>query len=271
MKCFYHSDLDGVCSAYWVYHTVGDGCEFIRIDYGTRFPIETIQEDESVYIVDYSITPDEMRELLGKTGHVVWIDHHKTAIEKYVGFEVDIPGVRREGAEAACVLVFKYFNPHDPVPMFTQLVSDWDTWTFAFGDDARAFHIAMTAEDLRPQSELWRRFHYSMTFVGHVIDAGYTMLKFRDGWAASYMALGFEVEIWGYSCFAVNLGRCNSDYFKSLKVPYDILIPFVWDGTEWKVSLYSSTVDVSDIAKLYGGGGHPGAAGFQVAELPFHK
>jgi len=35
--------------------------------------------------------------------------------------------------------------------------------------------------------------------------------------------------------------------------------------------MYSKTVDVSKIALKYGGGGHVGASGFQVKELPFKK
>ncbi|MDO5845105.1 MAG: DHHA1 domain-containing protein, partial [Methanocorpusculum sp.] len=61
-------------------------------------------------------------------------------------------------------------------------------------------------------------------------------------------------------------------YFKSLPPDkYEIFIPFVFDGEQYTVSLYSTTVDVSEIAKSFGGGGHKGASGFQCAELPFAK
>jgi nanoRNase/pAp phosphatase (c-di-AMP/oligoRNAs hydrolase) len=96
------------------------------------------------------------------------------------------------------------------------------------------------------------------------------------------MKLGFETEFEGqstndytyrpYKCFAVNLGHCNSDYFKSLpEGKYDILMPFVFNGEQFIISLYSKTVDVSEIAKKYGGGGHKGAAGFTCYRLPFTR
>jgi len=98
------------------------------------------------------------------------------------------------------------------------------------------------------------------------------MNAFRDGWARDYMNLGFESEFEGAKCFAVNLGRCNSEYFKSIPVgKYDVLMPFVFDGDQYTVSLYSPTIDVSEIAKKHGGGGHKGASGFQCKELPFKK
>lgn len=98
------------------------------------------------------------------------------------------------------------------------------------------------------------------------------MTKFRDGWAKGYMKLGFETEFEGVKFFAVNLGHCNSEYFKSLpEGEYDGFMPFSFNGDLFTVSMYSKTVDVSEIAKKYGGGGHKGASGFQCKELPFKK
>ena len=68
MKVFYHVDNDGKCAAYWVKHFVNnnDGyeTEYIKINYGIEFPLEKINVDEIVYIVDYSILPEEMDKLL---------------------------------------------------------------------------------------------------------------------------------------------------------------------------------------------------------------
>jgi len=50
-----------------------------------------------------------MRELLITTKNVTWIDHHKTAIEKYNDFEYDIRGVRYDGI-AGCMLTYCYLH-----------------------------------------------------------------------------------------------------------------------------------------------------------------
>ena len=86
MKIFYHIDNDGKCAGFWVYQMVTQdkyGKECISINYDIPFPFEKINPDEKVYIVDYSILPEEMDQLLEITSDVVWIDHHKTAIERY--------------------------------------------------------------------------------------------------------------------------------------------------------------------------------------------
>lgn len=295
MKCFYHGDNDGKCAAFWVYAHVGlyDGYNdvndsFIEINYNKRFPIEIIRPNEQVYIVDYSISPDEMRELLKITKDVTWIDHHKTAIEKYADFEHNIRGVRYDGV-AGCMLTYCYIHHMTPgrgqgeikpfdismtedAPMFTKLIADWDVWTFKYGDDTRYFKVGTDSLDLTPDGNTWWDMFAEET-EQEIIEKGKVITAFRDQWASNYInKLGFEVEFEGYKCFTVNLGYSNSEYFKSLpEGKYDILMPFVFDGENYIVSLYSKTVDVSEIAKKHGGGGHKGASGFTCRKLPFSK
>ena len=298
MKCFYHNDADGKCAGFWVFQCAGmtdihGHCDFIEMSYEKPFPIDTICPNEQIYIVDYSISPDEMRELLKITTDITWIDHHKTAIEKYDGFEYDIRGLRYDGI-AACMLTYCYLNhmtrcgfgdikPFDismtkDAPMFTKLIADWDVWKFDYGDDTRKFITAFNSYDFHPESKEWDKFFYTgfcndPTFETELLEEGAAMIKYRDGWAKSYLeCFGFETEFEGLRCFAVNLGNCNSEYFKSLpECKYDAFMPFAFNGEKWTVSMYSTTHDISDICKKHGGGGHAKAAGFTCVELPFKK
>ena len=111
MKVFYHGDLDGQAAAWCVNHCVDldprakrEGVSFHVINYGQRFPLETIAPGEQVWILDYSIEPSEMRCLLEVTADVTWIDHHKTAIEKYRDFPQLIRGLRRDGTAHGLLL-----------------------------------------------------------------------------------------------------------------------------------------------------------------------
>ena len=89
MKVFYHNDMDGIVSARVILDDfITQGKEFqkedfIEMDYNKQFPLDKIADKEQVYIIDYSIAPEEMTQLLAKTPRVVWIDHHKSVIEKY--------------------------------------------------------------------------------------------------------------------------------------------------------------------------------------------
>ena len=98
MKCVYHKDLDGIASAAIVSHFVKEPCDYIEVGYSKEFPFDQIAKDELVYIVDFSI--EEWERLLEITKDVVWIDHHKSAIELYADYSY-LDGIRSVAA-AAC-------------------------------------------------------------------------------------------------------------------------------------------------------------------------
>jgi len=296
MKCFYHNDADGMCSGFWVALSVGlanpeQETTFIEMDYNKQFPMDSILPDEQIYIVDFSIQPNEMKQLLTITKDVTWIDHHKTAIAKYADFPYDIRGLRYDGI-AACMLTYCYIHhmtdrgmgdskPFDikmtyEAPYFTRLIADWDVWRFEYGNDTRHFITAFNSYDFNPQSDMWNIFLERWEENGgeyDLIREGKTMIKFRDGWAADVCkSKGFEVMFEGHKAYALNLPNCNSEYFDSINDgSYDILIPFSYNGEKWTYSLYSKTVDVSELAKKYGGGGHASASGFVSDSLLLKK
>lgn len=293
MKCFYHVDADGKCAAFWVKWFIGDikdeEDEYIKINYGMDFPFEKIRDGEKVYIVDYSLPVEEMKRLLDITKDITWIDHHKTAIEKYKDFEEPIRGVRYDGV-AGCMLTYCYLkhmtrngegkikpfskSMTKDAPYFTKLIADYDVWTFEYGDDTRFFHVSFEAENFNPDSDNWVELMGLMNEAQY-IENGKIMLKYRDSFAKEYCeSKGFETEFEGYKVYAMNVGLAGSDWFKSVDDgSYDILMPFSFNGRNgtWTYSMYSKTVDVSNIAKKFGGGGHKGAAGFNTDQMIFER
>lgn len=297
MKCFYHIDEDGKCSAFWVNklarHYDGYEKKFIPINYGVEFPFETIQPDEQVYIVDYSIFPEEMEKLLKITSDITWIDHHASAIKRYDNFPHNIKGIRYDGI-AGCMLTYCYLKhmvkldqnnesvacvPFDismteDAPMFTKYIADFDVWKFEYGDDTRAFEMGMQLYDLDPIAEGKDNIFEAMLIFGcevecNVVSRGRDLLIYRDNWAKEYCGhVGFETNFEGYKCFAINLAMISSDHFNSIEQDkYDMFIGFSYNGKVWNYSLRSTKVDCSQIAMKYGGGGHKGAAGFSTDSL----
>lgn len=76
-----------------------------------------------------------------------------------------------------------------------------------------------------------------------------------------------------YKCYVMNLilPGIGSEMFAKKLQEYDICIGIVYKNGLWKLSLRSNgKVDVSEIAKKLGGGGHAMAAGVEgLKELPF--
>ena len=275
MKCFYHNDLDGRCAGAIVHKKAresGESCEFFPIDYKDEFPFESIQKDEVVYIVDFSLQkPGEFEQLLEITDNVIWIDHHKTAIEKHG--DLQVAGIREDGI-AGCVLTWHWLFPDEKMPKAVELIGDYDVWTFKYGEDTKKFQVGMKLEDTHPQSRLWDTLLEWDARVPLIIEQGTAALRYREGHYKDLIeAISFFTEFEGYRAVACNAALANSMLFDSVNAGYDLMMPFYFDGSQWTVSIYTKRddVDCSELAKKYGGGGHKQAAGFQCKELPFTK
>jgi oligoribonuclease NrnB/cAMP/cGMP phosphodiesterase (DHH superfamily) len=127
IKIFFHNDNDGRCAGNIIVDYYGHTMEenrddYIEINYDKEFPMDIIQQDETVYIVDYSIPPELMWELQ-KRANVVWIDHHATAIEKYKDYLNPIQGIRKTCA-SGCELTWMYFYGNKSMPDAVMFIGD---------------------------------------------------------------------------------------------------------------------------------------------------
>jgi oligoribonuclease NrnB/cAMP/cGMP phosphodiesterase (DHH superfamily) len=284
MKVFYHDDMDGKCAAHvvnsWDDYPTPSAC-FNAINYGQDFPLENIEADEKVYILDFSIEPSDMEKLLAITKDVVWIDHHKTAIEKYESFPHKIEGMRSYRF-SGCVLAYTWMAKQyserigREVPEYIMLIGDRDTWTWDYGDRTRHFFAGLEAHDTFPRSLIWcdLRWHGKQKVDG-LVKEGKIIQRYKDRTQQEYLTKnGFWVEFETHKCYAVN-GRYSSLPFQAVVPDAEIWMSFRYmpDGY-WMASLYSDKIDVSEIAKRYEyhgkkGGGHKGAAGFECEYPPF--
>lgn len=276
MKCFYHSaDLDGHCSGAIVKH-FNPECELIGINYGDKFPWETIGR-ETVYMVDFSLQPFKDMVKLYKTCNLIWIDHHISAMREYKnhGFmEEDIGGFRCDGI-GACKLVWEYFTDK-PTPYSIQLLAEYDVWNHE-DPNTLPFQYGMRQYETFPSKnfDFWGDlFKDDGSIENKIINEGRLILKYADSENKKYCsACAFETNLDGLKCIAVNKMLTNSKVFDSVwdNAKYDAMLTFGWRKGSWTISLYTDKpdVDVSAIAKNRGGGGHKQAAGFQCKEIPF--
>jgi len=285
MHIFFHNDLDGQGSGHVIHDatkknivmvTPSEEVKYHSIHYAARFPIEEIGKDERVWIVDFSIPVDDMQVLLERTTHVIWIDHHMTSIATYGGVRfpalVDniIPGMRVDG-RAGCVLTYMYIHncEYEDVPEYIRLIGDRDVWKFEYGQRTKDFCMGIGVLDLKPTSRDWEK---AKLAIDHYIEVGSGINMYLTNWYSSYnKSWGYETEFEGHTCFVVN-GKFPADASDEITKKYDIAITTVYDGGVWTITFYSrKEIDVSEIAKKYGGGGHFGAAGCTLKELPFMK
>lgn len=273
MKVFYHSDLDGCCSAA-IYKIHYPDVELIGINYGQPFPWETIRKNERVAMVDFSLQPFSDMIRLNDICDLTWIDHHKTAIAEEEAANVPFVGFREVGT-AGCELTWMFINIHTTsIPRAVYLLGRYDVWDWQNVSGALEFQYGMRQFNADPNDiTFWARLFVDDDYVEQIIRDGALLLaKERKGNAMYMRTAGFVSNLEGLRCLTVNKGLTNSLVFDSAfdAALHDIMLSFCWYRDHWKISLYSNNdIDVSEIAKRYGGGGHKGAAGFQCAELPF--
>jgi hypothetical protein len=293
----YHSaDFDGIFCREIAHKFLPDAA-LIGWDYGQ--PIPKIEDDvERLYMLDISV-PELMND-----PRLIWIDHHKSAIDKWHFVAGNIPsaikGYRIDGV-AACRLAWQYFSKwsqnaieisktilptkQDFVdrnvsePLAVRLAGEYDIW------DKRDPRAELFQHGLRSQNidlHLWRWMlgtdcdqSMMVSSVKALLKQGeviqYAKSQENEGIILSY---GFNLEFEGLVFLACNHARFNSHLFTAgIKPSHDALLGFNYDGKNksWRVSLYHAPGkehhDLSLIAVKYGGGGHKGACGFRLENI----
>lgn len=129
VRCYYHKiDLDGKCSAAIVRRKYPD-CELIGVDYPDRPDFDKINPGDTVFVVDFSFEPDDMRAIAAIAKiDFIWIDHHKSAIEKMESNLMSHVQGKREIGKAGCELTWEYFFPNEPMPIAVSRLGRYDVW-----------------------------------------------------------------------------------------------------------------------------------------------
>lgn len=315
--CFYHrADFDGVCSAAIVKKFVPD-CELYGIDYGDPFPWDKASMRDpadkgrpppgprKVFMVDFSLKPGDMGHL-SECGDLVWLDHHKSAIESCPDM---IDGIRNPKF-AGCELTWMWFAPEGPgsvpglpqpapFPEAVRLLGRYDVWDAKNPDWERIesfqFGMRVVSGAYDPNWHLWEKLlvadcRDSMFEVRSIEEYGALVLSYRDQEAKQLCADGCHEEMIGLRAFVpvrvdggatrffrlicLNSLQRGSWQFDSVWDPakHDAMCVYgqLKDG-RWRVSLYSTKdeVDCGAICRAFGGGGHEGAAGFLCDRLPW--
>lgn len=270
MICFYHSkDLDGHCSGAIVRY-FRPSIEMIPFNYADNFPWDQVAKHDEIYMVDLSLPPDEMEKLfrLKKNG-LIWIDHHETAINDCPS---EIKGLRRIG-DAACELTWEYLSMASGTPFAVWLLGRYDVWDHE-NKDVIPFQYGLKRHNTDPSKEmgLWKELlSGGDEKTKELIKEGAIIKGYVDGFYKRVCKNAFEINFDGYRAIVVNTQETSTYTFDSVydKTKHDLMIGFFTDGKYWHCSLRSNKINVGQLAKSHGGGGHREAAGFSCQKLPW--
>lgn len=291
-KVIYHrSDFDGIFCREIAKKFLPDA-ELIGWDYGDPEPY--VSKDDDLYILDLSV-PSLMEH-----PKLIWIDHHKSAIEKYRR-DAKSPSSYLIDGVAACRLAWQWFthetanqvmsdarylpDKEDYVerrvkePTAVRLAGEYDIWDRR-DPNAELFQHGLRSRELT--TEDWTDLLASTPFRGGIVEdlleaAKVVQYVQRQSDKAAIEACGYSLQWEGLTFLAVNAGARGFNSFlfiAGLKPEHDACLGWrmVKPG-KYSVSLYHAPGkehhDLSLIATKYGGGGHRGACGYTCESLPF--
>lgn len=262
---YHHNDLDGICAAAILNKVYGD-CICIPVQYDQdTWNIQNVVDADEVFVVDFTFHDmEKLSEIARDKLH--WIDHHKTAMEthKELWDSEDVNGYRSLD-NSGCGLTWKYCY-NNPVPWAVIYIEDRDLWKFKL-PDTRAFCAGVSAVIKDPYNEEWvtlldgEDFNKSIYYT----ELGNILLNTQKRRVEHLFESGFPCEIHGHNALLVNSTSDISELGEYIYT-HDFELAVIWHvrGDNVIVSLRSNTVDCSEIAKQYGGGGHLHAAGFSI-------
>lgn len=264
--CIYHNDADGRASAAIVRRALGPETKLYEMQYGDSLPLEELLHAKHLVIVDFSL-PREDIQRLADYHKITWIDHHKSALEELKDISQDWPGIRSID-EAACVLSWQYYFPEQATPKAIILIGDRDIWRWA-EEETGAFNEGLYQLNTNPHNDaLWEPLLNNDTnIITKLVKHGTILREARLRAIHSATAhYGYPVIFEGHSTLAINM-RGSGDLGEHIrnrgyKIGYCYIDNFNHGEINTYVTLYSDSVDVAEIAKRFGGGGHAGAAGF---------
>lgn len=267
----YHNDLDGFGAAWAAWKKFGNKADYLAADYGK--PIPEGPKNKEVYMFDLCFSEEKMKLLLRENKKLIVIDHHiskKEEVKISTDFRWDI-------GHSGCILSWNYFHKNKKIPKLLKYIEDTDLWKFKIPFTRELMRVL----DNKPYDfKLWNKiaaeFENKQKLLGYLRE-GKVIVSFInkevEAIASEWEEAVFEkrkTSIVNSPIFGAELGHY---LIKKTKNP----VAVIWSLKKGKIRVQlrsSNKVDVSLMAKKYGGGGQRRAAGFYLEagdKIPWRK
>lgn len=269
--CIYHGNCaDGFGSAWAVRQATihghmeargySDGMpEFIGAGYQNPPPDVT---DRDVIMVDFSYKRPVLLEMAERASSILILDHHTTAEQDLV----NLPGnchtvfdMQRSGARIA----WDFFMEGQTPPPLILHIEDRDLWRFAlpFTREIQA-NVFSHPYDFAVWDDLMAADPHVLAAEGRAIERKH-MKDIRE----LVHGMKRRIIIAGYEVWAANLPYVFTSDAGHIMAEGEPFAACYWDtpeGRTYSLRSRDDGLDVSEIAKRYGGGGHRNASGFRL-------
>jgi len=249
--------MDGFGAA-WAARKVYPDAEFRAVSYQELPPDVS---GRNVVIVDFSYKRNVLEEMYKKAQTLRVFDHHKTAWEELSGLPFCYFNEKKSGARIVwdMLVCSPWDNNPSKVPDILLYIEDRDLWKFEL-PNSKEINAALGSypKDFAMWDELEKKNLEELKIEGAAI------LRYQNQIIESLVQNADEMEISGHKILAVNAPILQSEVGHKLAQGRPFGAVWYEHQGKRKFSLRSTKegVDVAEIAKQYGGGGHRSASGY---------
>lgn len=271
----YHGNCaDGFSAAWCFWRKYRDGADYVAGVHQQEPPDVTGRD---VYLVDFSYKAPVVERMLEQANSVTLIDHHKTAIDDLRPLKEQIVATNNNGRgdtfgwfcdlnRSGATLAWDYLFPFEDRPLLLRHVEDRDLWRFTLPGtrEIQAFVFAHEYE-----FATWDKLMSAdEADLQKMIEAGAAIeLKHHKDVAELVNVCKRRMVIGGHNVPVASLPYTLVSDAAHAMAKDEPFAACYWDTAEGRVFGLRATddgLDVSEVAKQYGGGGHAKAAGFKV-------
>ena len=284
IKLFTHTDLDGVSCEILGRIAFGEDIDVVRCGYGNiddkveEF-INSDEEYDKLFITDISVKKELADALNNVSDKVILLDHHKTALwlneYSYALVQVEDESI---GKMCGAYLFYEYlkknyeeFNDTLALKLFVKYVRMYDTWEWKEKYDNI---IPKRLNDLMymdgPNEFIDKMIYRLGNNLSIFDDTDLMKLQIEQVYINSYIAQKDESLIVNDDLFPeYTVGITFADKYISelgnklceLHPELDFVVLINMSTLTVSYRTVKDDLDLSDIAKRFGGGGHPKASG----------
>ena len=239
--------------------------------------IDTSYQNKTIYFLDMAPSRETYLKLK-ENNTVIILDHHISNMKEYlptdnnVFFDMNKSGVG---------MTWTHFFPDSDMPYFLKLIQARDLYKLDDYPETREFseglQFTLSSNDsLEENIFVLNELYENPSKIQYYINIGKLLLKQKTH-KIKHLTEKYIKQIYNYNNYKVCMANVEYDLVSDLgnslssQPECDIAILWRYDHTthEYSISMRSNNkVDVSEICKQFGGGGHKNAAGCSLKNHP---
>ncbi|MDE2258886.1 MAG: phosphoesterase [Betaproteobacteria bacterium] len=252
----YHKNCpDGFGAAFAAWKRFKEKAIYHPAQYGDKPPYDECR-GRDVFVLDFSYPREQLIHIYINAQTLTVLNHHKTAQADLEDLSFATFSMIQSGA----MLAWKHFVSQ-PVPRFIEYIQDRDLWKWEL-TDSREFSAALYSYPF--DFATWDSLYLD---TDHLIAEGKAILRMKEKAVKEMADRSVIGNVGGYMVPIVNATIFFSEVGEELCIrhPDKPFAAYYFDREDnrrqWGLRSRGD-FDCSAVAKSYGGGGHPGAAGF---------